>query len=98
MATDCQHLRDAAPDHTAVTPDGCEECLKSGEHWVELRLCVSCGHVGCCDSSPGTHATKHFEATGHPVMRSYRARSGDWRWCYVDKVMSGTAHPAAPPA
>ena len=71
----------------AVTPStsGCEECLKIGDSWVHLRLCLACGHVGCCDSSKNKHATKHFRATGHPVMRSLEPGE-DWGWCYVDEL------------
>jgi hypothetical protein len=71
----------------AVTPgtQGCEECLRDGTRWVHLRVCLECGHVGCCDSSPGRHATAHFHATGHPVMRSIE-RGERWGWCYVDEV------------
>jgi uncharacterized UBP type Zn finger protein len=83
MANDCTHLdkiRDVAP-HTA----GCEECLRTGDRWVHLRLCLVCGHVGCCDSSKNKHATKHFRATRHPIMRS--AEPGEtWGWCYVDQA------------
>jgi len=70
----------------AVTPRtaGCDECLQAGERWVRLRLCLTCGHVGCCDSSPGRHATGHFEATGHALMRSAEP-GGAWAWCYVDR-------------
>jgi uncharacterized UBP type Zn finger protein len=65
--------------------DGCEECMQSGTRWVQLRMCLTCGHVGCCDSSPGKHATGHFLATKHPIMRS--AEPGQaWRWCYVDEA------------
>ena len=65
----------------------CEECTQLGEHhWAHLRICLTCGHVGCCDSSPRRHATSHFEESGHPVMRS--AEPGEvWRWCYVHEVM-----------
>ena len=80
----CTHLdrvADAAP-----RTDGCEECLRGGERWVHLRLCMSCGHVGCCDSSPNKHASAHFRATGHPVMRSLEPGER-WKWCYVDRVM-----------
>ena len=75
-----------------VTPsaDGCEECLKMGDTWVELRLCLICGHVGCCDNSKNKHATKHFHATGHPLIQAY-ASDEDWIWCYVDKVMLSSA-------
>ncbi len=80
----CIH-RDQVGDAAPKT-DGCEECLKLGERWVHLRLCTSCGHVGCCDSSPNKHATAHFRATGHPIVRSLEPGER-WRWCYVDKVM-----------
>ena len=79
----CKHLdsiRDVKP-HTK----GCEECLKTGGHWVHLRLCLECGHVGCCDSSPGRHATKHFHATKHPIMRSLEPGES-WMWCFVDEI------------
>ena len=71
----------------SVTPnsDGCEECLTTGDPWVHLRLCLTCGHVGCCDSSPGRHATKHFQHTTHPVMASYEPGER-WAWCYVDEA------------
>ena len=64
---------------------GCEECLAAGDAWVHLRICMECGHVGCCDASPGRHATAHFHATGHPVMRSIEPGER-WGWCYVDEV------------
>ena len=64
---------------------GCEECLKSGSHWVHLRLCLSCGHVGCCDSPPNRHATKHFQGTTHPIVQSIEPGE-DWKWCYVDEA------------
>ncbi|MFL6136846.1 MAG: UBP-type zinc finger domain-containing protein [Frankiaceae bacterium] len=82
----CDHLTGAG-DAQARTPDGCEECLASGGRWVHLRRCASCGHVGCCDSSPSRHATGHFHQTGHPVMRSQEPGES-WSWCYVDEVMS----------
>ena len=81
---ECSHAglaRDVKP-HTK----GCEECLKMGDNWVHLRLCLICGHVGCCDSSKNKHATKHFHATQHPVMRSFEP-GDDWGWCYVDQIM-----------
>src|ERR1051326_3242761 len=80
----CTHL---AQVNEEVTPSakGCEECLKMGSEWVHLRLCLTCGHVGCCDSSPNRHATKHFHATGHPIVRSFQPGE-DWAWCYVDEV------------
>ena len=77
--------------------DGCEECLKIGSGWVHLRLCRACGHVGCCDDSLNKHATKHFKATGHPLIETYDPPDG-WGWCYVDEVMldlegNTTPHP-----
>jgi monovalent cation/hydrogen antiporter len=93
-STPCEHLahlteRDFPPPRT---PNACEECLKEGTLWVELRECRTCGHVGCCDSSPGRHATKHFHETGHPVMRS--AMPGDrWTWCYLHEA-TGELAPA----
>lgn len=66
--------------------NGCEECLKMGDTWVHLRLCESCGHVGCCDSSKNKHATKHFRATGHPIVKSLE-RGESWMYCYIDDVM-----------
>jgi len=85
MATKtCSHLDQIRP--VSARTEGCEECLATGDRWVELRMCLSCGHVGCCDSSKNKHATKHFHATGHPVMRSAMP-GGDWGWCYVDNTM-----------
>lgn len=82
----CDHLRDA-PEHTRpTTPNGCKECLRDGTEWVHLRLCLSCGHVGCCDSSVNKHATAHFRDTEHPVMRSFELGEA-WRWCYVDDAL-----------
>ena len=85
-AGDCEHLRDAPRVAAPRTPDGCEECLRDGTRWVHLRLCLGCGHVGCCDSSVGRHATAHFHETGHPVMRSFEPGEA-WRWCYVDEEL-----------
>lgn len=78
---DCQH-KDQIKD---VTPsaEGCEECLKTGGKWVHLRICLTCGHVGCCNSSPGKHATAHFHETGHPIVKSFEPGE-DWVWCYID--------------
>jgi len=80
----CSHVQSLKPVHPG-TPKGCEECLKMGSRWVHLRLCMNCGHVGCCDSSPNRHATKHFKATQHPIIRSFE-RGEDWGYCYVDDV------------
>lgn len=79
----CTHLdqiREVKP-----SAKGCEDCLKIGGRWVHLRMCETCGHVGCCDSSPNQHATKHFHATKHPIMRSIEPGE-TWGWCYVDEV------------
>lgn len=86
MNATCEHI-EAAGDPSPRTPQGCEECLKTGSQWVHLRLCTTCGHVGCCDSSPNGHATKHFDATGDPVIRSFQPGER-WRWCYVDEVFA----------
>ncbi len=85
-AGDCEHLEKAPHVMRATTPNGCEECLRDGVRWVHLRLCLDCGHVGCCDSSPGRHGVRHFEDTGHPVMRSIEPGEA-WRWCFVDELL-----------
>jgi CPA1 family monovalent cation:H+ antiporter len=85
-AGDCEHLSDAPKVVRAKTPDGCEECLIEGTRWVHLRLCLSCGHVGCCESSVRKHATGHYHQTSHPVMRSIEPGEA-WRWCYVDELL-----------
>jgi uncharacterized UBP type Zn finger protein len=94
----CDHLKALEHHRTrSVSPRslGCEECLAAGGKWVHLRLCLSCGHVGCCDSSPGRHATKHFHATQHTVVKSFEPGE-DWAWCYLDGEMA-EAIPAFPP-
>jgi hypothetical protein len=83
MATKCSHLDQAS--EVAPSAEGCEECLQTGGRWVHLRRCLTCGHIGCCDSSPGKHATKHFYATNHALMQSFQPGE-DWRWCYVDRM------------
>ncbi len=85
-AGDCEHLQDAPRVMKANTPDGCEECLRDGTHWVHLRLCLGCGHVGCCDSSVGKHASLHYLDSEHPVMRSIEPGEA-WRWCFVDELL-----------
>jgi uncharacterized UBP type Zn finger protein len=79
----CQHLTEISD----VTPsaDGCEDCLRTGAWWVHLRLCQTCGHVGCCDESPNRHATAHYTATSHPVISSFEPEE-HWLWCFVDQV------------
>jgi uncharacterized UBP type Zn finger protein len=84
MPSPCQHL--AHPKITSTATHVCEDCVKTGDTWVHLRLCMECGHVGCCDSSKNKHATKHFHRSKHPVMRSIEPGES-WTWCYVDEVM-----------
>lgn len=93
MADTCTHI-DSIADPIPSAP-GCEDCIPLGMRWVHLRVCQSCGHVGCCDSSPGKHATNHFRATGDPIVRSYEPGE-DWYWCYVDDLAFEVA--GAPPA
>ena len=85
-AGDCDDLREAPTVARPRTPEGCEECLAEGSTWVHLRLCLSCGHVGCCDSSPRRDADRHFHETGHPVVRSFEPHE-QWRWCYKDELL-----------
>ena len=80
----CEHAAKVNPVPPR-TPTGCEECLSAGTSWVHLRLCLTCGHVGCCDSSPGRHATRHAQATSHPVIASYEPGER-WAWCYADQA------------
>ena len=85
----CSHL-----DQISVTSSSthvCEECVKLGDRWVHLRLCLECGHVGCCDSSKNKHATRHFHATKHPLIRSIEHGEA-WVWCYVDQLVPGELH------
>ena len=82
--TVCSHL-DRIEVPVATRTDGCEECLKIGASWVHLRMCLTCGKVGCCDSSPNRHATAHFAETQHPLVHSMEPGE-DWNWCYVDEV------------
>lgn len=79
--TTCVHLNQVR--EVAPSAKGCEDCLKIGDEWVHLRLCKSCGHVGCCDSSKNKHATKHFHQTAHPIIKSFESGE-EWGYCYVD--------------
>ncbi len=86
----CKHLNDLMAGRTEpVTPSaqGCQECLETGDPWVHLRLCLTCGHVGCCDSSPNKHATRHHHQTHHPVIKSFEPGES-WAWCYLDTDMA----------
>jgi uncharacterized UBP type Zn finger protein len=81
----CTHL-----DHIRITQlpeavNGCADCLLTGGAWLHLRICLECGHVGCCDDSPNRHATAHAQASGHPIIRSLEPGE-DWSWCYVDEL------------
>ncbi|MDE2167608.1 MAG: UBP-type zinc finger domain-containing protein [Alphaproteobacteria bacterium] len=92
MGLQCVHL-DQVRDVEPRTSNGCEERLKAGAQWVHLRLCLMCGHLGCCDDSPGRHATKHVLQSRHRVIRSFESGE-DWGWGYVDEVMLAPARRA----
>ncbi len=81
---DCSHLDQIRE----VTPsaNGCEECLQTGDTWVHLRICMICGHVGCCNDSKNKHATRHYHQTGHPIIKSFEPGE-NWMWCYVDRIL-----------
>jgi hypothetical protein len=79
----CSHLDQAV--NVEPQSSGCEECLAAGMRWVHLRLCLTCGHVGCCNSSEGKHAFAHFEETGHPIARSHEPGE-TWSWCWIDEI------------
>jgi len=81
--SECPHVPDLPRPEPAPLSETCLECLAAGTHPVQLRLCLVCGHVGCCDSSPRQDATAHFKETGHAVMRSFEAGES-WRWCFED--------------
>jgi uncharacterized UBP type Zn finger protein len=79
----CEHfdqIRDVKPN-----THGCEECLQMGDTWVHLRLCMTCGHVGCCDQSKNRHATRHYHSTGHPIIKSLEP-GDEWGWCFIDRM------------
>ena len=85
LSVPCGHVTKETPRSTLRPRKGCEDCLKIGGRWVHLRMCMSCGKIGCCDSSPNRHASRHAREQGHPIARS--AEPGeDWSWCYVDEV------------
>jgi hypothetical protein len=84
LRRECTHLdqiNDVEP-----SAEGCEECLQMGDTWVHLRECLTCGHVGCCNSSKNKHARMHAHAAGHPIVRSFEPGE-DWRWCFVDEML-----------
>lgn len=86
MAAKCTHMNQIQVKRT--DKHVCEDCVKTEDTWVHLRLCLICGHVGCCDSSKNRHATKHNRQTAHPLIRSIE-RGENWMWCYVDEAMIG---------
>jgi hypothetical protein len=91
----CTHL-DTVTEGIRPSGNGCAECLETGDRWVHLRMCMTCGHIGCCDSSPNRHATAHWRAhPDHPIVRSYEPRQ-DWWWCFADHLLFEVA--GAPPA
>ncbi len=85
--TQCEHLKEIQT--VKPSADGCENCLKTGDSWVHLRLCEICGHVGCCDSSPNKHATKHFHASNHAIIKSFEPGE-EWAYCYPDDLFFET--------
>jgi len=87
-AKECTHQKEIVKDLTP-SAQGCEECLKTADGWVKLRMCLVCGHVGCCDSSKNKHANKHYEDTKHPIMQSFEPNE-TWTWCYVDETYLDT--------
>jgi uncharacterized UBP type Zn finger protein len=80
----CTHLDQI--QEVIPSAEGCEDCLKTGDTWVHLRICLICGHVGCCDNSKNKHATRHFHDTGHPLIQSLQPGE-TWKWCYVDEML-----------
>jgi hypothetical protein len=95
MSLTCTHLDQLSGFELNPSGPGCEDCLRNGTHWVHLRVCMTCGHVGCCDSSAHRHASAHHAATEHPIVRSYEPGE-DWWWCYADQL--GFEVPDAPPS
>ena len=83
VSTNCTHI--SLKQNVSPGTNGCQECMKTGDEWLLLRMCLICGHVGCCDTSKGKHATKHFQETGHPIVRMLE-QPDETDWCYIDKV------------
>jgi hypothetical protein len=88
LSDPCEHVLPSTIRHVNRPSAGCEDCLRIGGQWVHLRECLTCGHIGCCDSSPNQHATKHFHATKHPIISSAQPDE-TWCWCYVDERFLG---------
>jgi uncharacterized UBP type Zn finger protein len=99
--TVCTHLDQITVTELPEEVAGCEDCLAAGGVWLHLRICLSCGHVGCCDDSPSKHATAHAQSSGHPIIRSIEPGE-DWSWCYPDDVAMRIAEvhgaPRIPPS
>ncbi len=85
MAEPCTHLDQIRVTELPESVEGCQQCLAGGDKWLHLRICLSCGQVGCCDDSPNRHATAHAETTGHPIIRSLEPHE-EWSWCFVDEL------------
>jgi uncharacterized UBP type Zn finger protein len=81
----CTHLDTITVTELPASVDGCEDCLREGTLWMHLRICLECGHVGCCDDSPMQHATRHAESDSHPLIRSLQPGE-EWSWCFVDEL------------
>ena len=91
MSELCTHLDEVALRELPEAVDGCEECLRDGDKWLHLRICLTCGHVGCCDSSKNKHATGHNRRTEHPIVASFQPGEA-WMWCYPDQLLMPTAN------
>jgi len=85
MTDTCTHLDQIEVTELPASVDGCEECLRDGGKWLHLRICLMCGHVGCCDDSPNRHATAHYHESGHPIIHSIE-QGENWSWCFVDDI------------
>jgi len=85
MTDTCTHLDQIEVTELPASVDGCEECLRDGGKWLHLRICLMCGHVGCCDDSPNRHATAHYHESGHPIIHSLEPGE-NWSWCFVDDI------------
>jgi uncharacterized UBP type Zn finger protein len=85
MSEVCSHLDQVLLTELPESVAGCEDCLRTGGKWLHLRICLTCGHVGCCDDSPNRHATAHHRRSGHPIIRSLEPGE-DWSWCFEDEA------------
>jgi uncharacterized UBP type Zn finger protein len=81
----CSHLD--MVNNVKPASEVCEQCVALGDRWPALRMCLTCGHVGCCEKTRNQHALKHFQATGHPLVRPYKERGMNWIWCYLDETL-----------